>query len=372
MASDRLAGTLMCAGAMIVLIGTAPIGLLLLFPLTLVSFSLVLLFGVYVARRRPEGEILALATLWFATIGGLPFLWIFGFSYAYGWPATPVGYLGLLGTTIAIFGAALKVTTWQRGPTRQSPARSFGRAAWLLGAGSFSFLLAGAMYYPGFSSRGYAQLLWSALLVVVGLWLHLFAWIILFAATTNDFNEGMRTRRLKEGRFAWTVSVLSFVAAVFLVPLFSWAARPSLYLLVSLVPAFPYHPAVFAPVVLCHAFIFNGYSRFLPEGLPRQIVRIGALALTVAATVGLVGLLASYEHLPMTSEAYWWTVLPFPAGSSAIGYWLVFFGWRRGAHLEQTDSDERPSRNAELPESPITADLIPLDGDLRRMHRLGF
>jgi hypothetical protein len=361
----------MCAGATIVLIGTAPIGWFLFFPLTLVSFGLVFLFGVYVARRRPEGEILALATLWFATIGGFPFLWIVGISYAYGWPGTLVGYLGLLGTTIAILGAALKVTTWHREPTRLSPARPFERAAWLLGAGSFALLLAGAMYYPGLSSGGYAQLLWSALLIIVALWLHLFAWITLFAATTNGFNEGMGTRRLNEGRLAWTASVLSFVAAVFLVPFFIWESRPSLFALVSLVPAFPYHPAVFAPVVLCHAFIFNGYSRFVPEGWPRKIVRTGVLALTVAAAVGLAGFLASYEQIPMTSEAYWWTVLPFPAGSTAIGYALVFLGWRRGTHQEQEDSDERPSRNAELPESPIAADLIPPNGDLRSMHRLG-
>ncbi len=325
----------MCTGATLGLVGTI-LGFSLFVFLSGISFGLVFLFGVYVTRKRPEGPILAAATLWFATIGGLPFLWIFGLSFWFGWLALLIGSLLILGTAIAIAGAALKLTEWQRGPARRPPPGLFKRAAWLLGAGSFVLLIAAATNYPGLSSPGYGELTLCTVLVVVGLWLHLVAWITLFAATTDGFGDGAESPRLNWGRLAWTVSAISFVVAVNVAPYlhpFNQGWYPLQSLLFPFL--FPYHPALFAPVVLCHAFIFRGYSRTLLEGRPQKTVWIGVLALVASAIVGLGGLLAYYAPIDVTPGLYWWILLPFPSGSTAVGYWLVFYGWRRPRNLEQ-------------------------------------
>ncbi len=338
MESDRLAGTLMSTGATLALIGMAFTGFVgaFFFLLSFPSFSLVFVFGVYVARERAEAPILAMATLWFATLGGLPFLWIFGLSIGFSWSTVLAVYLGLAGTTIAITGAGLKLAE-HRGQARPPDPQWFKRGAWLLGAGSLALLLAAAVGYPGVSSPGYVQLMWMTVLVVVCLWLHLGAWIALSAATNADFHVGTANPRLNRGRLAWTVSVLSFVAAIYLGPLFRLPFGQGSYpvpFLFPFIPLFPYHPAVFAPVVLCHTFIFHRYSRFLPDGAPRKTVVIGVLALVAAAIIGLVGLFAYYASADLPSAVYWWVFLPFPSGSTAIGYGLVFRGWQRGDHLE--------------------------------------
>jgi hypothetical protein len=342
-ASDRLAGTLMSGGAALALIVMALSGFFAVFIylFSFLAFGLVFLFGMYVARKRTEGSILAAATLWFVTIGGLPFLWISGLPGWFGWRAFLVGYMGLAGTTIAIAGAALKLAQQQGQAGRPSP-KLFERASWLLGAGSFSFLLVAAMTYPGLSSPGYGEAVWRAVLFVVGVWLHLFAWVTLFAATSRRFEDRDGTSRLNRGRLAWIVSVLSFAAVVYLAPWFVPLSGQDIYSgLLPSVWLFPFHPAVFAPVVFCHASIFRGYSRFLPPGLPRKTVWIGVLALSAAAAVGLVGLFATAQ-VSLPPETFWWIVLPFPSSSTAIGYGLVFYGWRRGAHLEPAEPSDGP------------------------------
>src|SRR2546422_11227065 len=69
---DRLAGTLICGGGIIGLIGSvASLSLLLGVP----SFALVLLLGIYSFRRRKEGRLLAGGGALFAVLGhprGLP------------------------------------------------------------------------------------------------------------------------------------------------------------------------------------------------------------------------------------------------------------------------------------------------------------
>ena len=338
MASDRLAGTLISTGAALALTGMALSGFLafFLYLLSFLSFGLVFLFGLYVARRRPEAQILAAGTLWFATVGGIPFVWISALAASFDSRTVLLGYLGLTGTMIALAGAGLKLAEPQ-GPARAPDRRLFARAAWLLGSGSLSLLLAGAVGYPGLSTPGYARLVWTAVLVVVGLWLHLGAWIALFAATNSDYRERTATPRLNRGRFAWTVSVLSFIAAIYLGPWYRPLFGEGSYFVPFLpfAPPFPFDPAVFAPVVLCHAFIFHRYSRFVPQGGPRTSVTIGALAITAAAIIGLIGLFVYYAPANLPSEAYWWLFLPFPAGSTAIGYGLVFRGYQRAALLER-------------------------------------
>ena len=71
-----------------------------------------------------------------------------------------------------------------------------------------------------------------------------------------------------------------------------------------------------------------------------RIVRVGVLALAAAATVGLLGLFAYGAQVDLPSEVFWWVFLPFPSASTAIGYGLVFYGWRRGTPVERSGLPE--------------------------------
>ncbi len=105
---DRLAGALICTGAVVGLVGS--IATMSVF-LGVTSFALVLLLGVYTFRKRKEGRLLAAAVVWFAALGALggfaPF-----FSRFYG--LLPPGYywlaaIPILGTALAIAGAVVKL-----------------------------------------------------------------------------------------------------------------------------------------------------------------------------------------------------------------------------------------------------------------------
>ncbi len=106
---DRLAGTLICAGGIVGLIGSvASLSLLLGVP----SFALVLLLGIYSFRRRKEGRLLAGGVIWFAvlgTLGGFPpgfALFGYGFlvGYYYWWAS-----IAILGMALSLAGAVLKL-----------------------------------------------------------------------------------------------------------------------------------------------------------------------------------------------------------------------------------------------------------------------
>jgi len=105
---DRLAGALICTGAVIGLIGSiATLSVFLGVP----SFALVLLLGVYAFRKRKEGRLLAAAIIWFAALGALGGFPPFFFRF-YG--LLPAGYFWLaatpiLGTALAIAGAVVKL-----------------------------------------------------------------------------------------------------------------------------------------------------------------------------------------------------------------------------------------------------------------------
>jgi hypothetical protein len=341
MDTDHLAGTLISGGAAFALIGMTLTGFFAVFLvfMSFLSFSLVLLFGLFVARKGAEAPALAVATLWFAAIGGIPFLWFLPSSQTYvgfNWFPALASYLGLAGMAIAIVGAGLKLV-WQRGPGQAVDPRRFRRAAWLLGVGSLALLLAAAITYPDLPSSGFVPLARMTVLAVVGLWIHLIAWIALCAATSADFRGATVTSRLNRGRLAWTVSVLSFIGALYLgawypIPFSAgWYPYPFLFFFG---PFIPYSPAIFAPVVLCHAFIFHRYSRFFLDGAPRKMVTMGVVGLVASAICGLVGLSAYSASADLSSALYWWVFLPFPAGSTAIGYGLIFRGWQRGTPLD--------------------------------------
>ena len=107
---DRLAGALICTGAVVGLVGSiATMSVFLGVP----SFALVLLLGVYAFRKRKEGRLLAAAVVWFAALGALvgfpPFFFFFR-----GYGLLPAGYYWLaaipvLGTALAVAGAVVKL-----------------------------------------------------------------------------------------------------------------------------------------------------------------------------------------------------------------------------------------------------------------------
>ncbi len=80
--------------------------------LGVISFGLVLVFGVLVYRRRTEGRLVAAATLWFAPLGGAACVVILWFN-RFGWGHNDVwdiqGAIGLIGMCIALSGAAIKL-----------------------------------------------------------------------------------------------------------------------------------------------------------------------------------------------------------------------------------------------------------------------
>ena len=107
---DRLAGTLICGGAILGLVGSvATLSLLLGVP----SFALVLLLGACAFGRRKEGRLLAGAVVWFAALGALgfpPFFFFSGYGLLvadYYWKAS----ITFFGTALAVTGAVVKLHT---------------------------------------------------------------------------------------------------------------------------------------------------------------------------------------------------------------------------------------------------------------------
>ncbi|MGI0148418.1 MAG: hypothetical protein ACREDF_02640 [Thermoplasmata archaeon] len=110
MDSDRFAGSLMTAGGILGLVGTVST----FFPfsvLGVVSFGLVLVFGVLVFRNRPEARLVAAATLWFAPLGGAACVIVLWFNRG-GWFHSDLwdvqGSIGLFGMGLALLGAISK------------------------------------------------------------------------------------------------------------------------------------------------------------------------------------------------------------------------------------------------------------------------
>lgn len=111
MDADRLAGILLSVGGTLGLAGT----LSTFFPfsvLGVISFGLVLVFGVLVCRKRPEARLAAAATLWFAPLGGAACAIVLWFNH-HGWGHYDLwdvqGSVGLFGMSFALAGAVIKL-----------------------------------------------------------------------------------------------------------------------------------------------------------------------------------------------------------------------------------------------------------------------
>jgi hypothetical protein len=109
--ADRDAGILLIVGGVLGLAGTVST----FFPfsvLGVISFGLVLVFGALVYRKRPEARLVAVATLWFAPLGGAACVVLLWFN-RFGWGHNDIwdvqGSVGLIGTSLALAGAVIKL-----------------------------------------------------------------------------------------------------------------------------------------------------------------------------------------------------------------------------------------------------------------------
>jgi hypothetical protein len=79
--------------------------------LGVLSFGLVIVFGVLVLRKRPEARIALPVVLWFGGLGGIACVTILWFNHS-GWIHSDIwdvqATVGLLGTGLALAGAVLK------------------------------------------------------------------------------------------------------------------------------------------------------------------------------------------------------------------------------------------------------------------------
>ena len=110
MDADQLAGTLIGTGGMLGLAGTIST----FFPfsvLGVLSFGLVLVFGVLIYRKRPEARLVAAATLWFPPLGGVACATVLWFNRS-GWFHVALwdvqGSVGLFGMGLALVGAVIE------------------------------------------------------------------------------------------------------------------------------------------------------------------------------------------------------------------------------------------------------------------------
>ena len=107
---NRFSATLVCGGAALGLVGSAPSGFTLISGfLGLICFGLVLLFGVRLFQKRPEARILSAATIYFALVGGVVDIVFPPFGLVIYGGALWLISVGPIGTVTAITGAVLRL-----------------------------------------------------------------------------------------------------------------------------------------------------------------------------------------------------------------------------------------------------------------------
>ncbi len=123
---DRLAGILIMTGAAVGLVSTTVTLWTVFSVMGWLAFLLVLVFGVYVFRKRPEARLLAAATLWFAPLEAVSsalIIWLAGYMSLGGgrvWASA-----ALVGTALTLVGGFVGLL---RGPTSAQPDPGFGFA----------------------------------------------------------------------------------------------------------------------------------------------------------------------------------------------------------------------------------------------------
>ncbi len=122
----RLAGILIVTGAAVGLLSTTVTLWTVFSVMGWLAFALVLVFGVYVFRKRPEARLLALATLWFAPLEAVSsalIIWLASYISLEG--GRVWGSVALVGTALTIVGGFARLL---RGPTPAQPDPGFGFA----------------------------------------------------------------------------------------------------------------------------------------------------------------------------------------------------------------------------------------------------
>ena len=231
--------------------------------------------------------------------------------------------------------------TWRDDGGLRPLSASIGSVAGLLAFGSAFLLVAGLLGFPRWVT--YTELFRNALLVLFGMILHFFGWLALYLRTWRDSRHGSPIgQRWPTPHTAFLLSVFAFVVSASVTPCIvsGWCASLSpLSLLVSPISLFvPYLPAVFAPVVLGHVYIFRAYARQEISPRRRRVAGIGLAWLSTVSIIGILGQLAyqagAYQEAVgiLGSDAaavrFGLIFLPFPAGLTAIGYGIEFAAWR--------------------------------------------
>jgi hypothetical protein len=101
--------------------------------------------------------------------------------------------------------------------------------------------------------------------------------------------------------------------------------------------AFPYAPWLFGPAVFLHARLFHAASGDLPGGSHAHLIRAGSLALAAVALLGIAAqgfflgmdsaLLSAIAQDRIAFRLILWSFFPYPAGLTAVGYALAWWGW---------------------------------------------
>ncbi len=206
------------------------------------------------------------------------------------------------------------------------PSLWLSRTAFYLTSGS-ALLLFGAVAFARGSFLG--------CFLFVAAWfgaiLHALGWFHLYAAGSLD-PGGRATHAAGAVVFAFLAGIVAMAIAV-----------PTGWELLFF--ALPYVPFVFGPIVLVHARLFLSFPGELRGNWEPRVVRVGCFILVALAALGVAGQLG---HLAIGLDAMsnptvtFWTFFPYPAGLTALGYALVWWGWSGAAARARREAPPPP------------------------------
>ncbi len=198
--------------------------------------------------------------------------------------------------------------------------------AFLLAGGSTLLLFAMLLDFPTRTPRDATVLIYRAILVASAVSLILIAWVRLFAGFFTIYRHAFLAPHRNRDLTVCAAGVLGFgisLAAIEVQLPFSQSWTPSVLLLLV-----PFVPLVFAPVALSHAFVFFAHA-YPAKNRRLQAAQAGAVLLALVSVLAVLSQVFFYFGTYGAFEIAWWTYLPFPAGSTAFGYWLEFSVWEK-------------------------------------------
>ena len=218
---------------------------------------------------------------------------------------------------------------------------SLSSAALGSATGSTLLLFAAPFAYPYAFPASLSNLMIWATLTGTAVWIHGLAWLALIATAISPSGRRVPGGRISNDvRAASYLSIVAFLAALLSATFQLNAISPgALFFFVPFVFLFaPYLPLVFGPLVLSQSYIFLRHDDDVSHAQNRRLKTLGALSLVTVALVGMAGQVAFY--VAATDHAYWtfWLFTPFPAGLTAIGYWILYFALRAPRPLRSGDA----------------------------------